>query len=119
MESLSKSYGPVTQNVISENFGQFDSAKIDYSISKVKYEEILPVTPITATSRNIEFLATPSPNFTDLSETVLELTFKLLLKDGNKIPEAHPPPEEGKTTPKEYRGCGTINYPAASIFRGE
>ena len=108
METVNRGYHSSGGSSVAEYFGHFDKPEIDYSISKIYYEEYLPINTIEKNLTKIEFNIPASPAFSNLSQTTLELTFHLLLADGSKIPAA-PVPKEGEKD--VYKGAGTINYP--------
>ena len=113
MEAVARGYSE-NGSYMSEYFSHFTPASIEYSISKINYETILPTNPIEKNTTKIEFNSNGSPDFTDFSELAVQLTFHLTLANGKPIPAA-PPPTEADPTP--YKGAGCINYPAASLFR--
>ena len=80
------------ESYTAEMLSHFEKPKIEYVVESIFQERIHPQTPIEDSTRRIEFLLTPSPFFTDLSETILALEARLLLENGNAVPAATPAP---------------------------
>ena len=63
----------------------------------------------------MEFISKPTPFWTDLSETSLFITVRLLLSNGNNVPAATPDalgPENAG-----YKAAGFVQNPEATLFK--
>ena len=116
MEILDGGYGGKSGSR-DEWFAHFEQPKTDYSVNSIYYEEVRPTIGVSRGMTQMSFVSEPCPNFTDLAETKLEMTVRLLAADGTNLPPAVPPPEPPATEPPAYYSAGFVQNPGGSLFK--
>ena len=111
MENLNVSIANPDSTEAHELFAHFVPPTIDGSILKVFEEEFYPVAPLLLTTRQIQFTCPPCADFTDLSNTQIEIDVKIVRANGQPIPAAVAP-EGANPNPSG----GFDNNPIGSIF---
>ena len=111
MENLQSAVSPAGSSHTSQMFNFFGDPPVDISVKRLYYDEIYPTVPIEKTSKQFTFHSPPCSHFTDLSETKLELSFKLTTGAGGVLPALK------ADAPNQFLGVGTINLPISSFFK--
>ena len=94
-----------TTECISSSLELFSKPYMDVSLDRCYYSEIQPTTAISDTANMISFLIPPSQDFSDLSESYVELKVQILKPDGTKT--------DAQAATDSY---ALINQPVSSLF---
>ena len=114
MDHLLTSFGQNDGSRSSETLNYFEKPSINFSEEMTWNQDLYPINPITKATKRIEFILTPSPYFTDLSETIIAFTTKLTLANGDPVPPAVPADDPAKGPAPNPDPPAKTPYAAAS-----
>ena len=101
MESLNTSIAQPDGTEAQELFSHFSPPVIDGTCLKVYEEEFFPVAPLILNTRQIQFSCPPCQDFSDLSNSQIEIDIKIVNANGGAIAPAAKP---DATTPNASVG---------------
>ena len=112
MEDLERAFTGGTKGQVGRMLDLFSQAPVDITLDRYFEEIILPDSPLTRQTRQISFKSLPTNAFTDISQSRLEITVKLIMPGGGNIPQQQPP-DHAAANP----GAGFINNVLSSMFK--
>ena len=82
MEDLERAFTGGTKGQVGRMLDLFSQAPVDITLDRYFEEIILPDSPLTRQTRQISFKSLPTNAFTDISQSRLKITVKLILPGG-------------------------------------